>query len=90
MENIGNLFKQDPKFKSFQKPLEAAGVCDVARKYSKGTYEVISFHDGLLTLGTHSPTQSMELQMKSTEIISRVNKDLGVQKVLKLRFKLIN
>ena len=89
MDKIDGFLKHNSKYKGFQKPLEAAGVCDVARKYSKGSYEVISFHDGLLTLGTHSPTQSMELQMQSTKIIDDINIDLGCEKVKKIRYRLI-
>lgn len=89
MDNINNFIKHNSKYKALQKPLEAAEVCNTARQYSEGGYEVISFRDGLLTLGTNSPSQSANLQAQSAQIIDTINKDLGQEKVKKIRFKIV-
>jgi hypothetical protein len=89
MDNINNFINHNPKYKGLQKPLTAARVCDTARELSDSRYEVISFKDGLLTLGVGSGAQSAEIQMQSTSIIKEINDKLGKELVLRLRYKII-
>lgn len=89
MDKIDKFLKHNSKYKALQKPLEAAEVCHAARQYSEGGYKVISFRDGLLTLGVNSPGQSANLQAQSAQIIDTINKNLGQEKVKKIRFKIV-
>ena len=73
-----------------QKPLEAAEICDTARVLAQGKYEVVSYKNGLLTLGCFSPMLAAELQSQTLEIIKKLNDKLKRTTVEKLRFKISN
>lgn len=88
INNINNIFKGNPKYLRLQKPLQAANVCDTARTLTHYRFDVISFKDGLLTLGVNSSAQAANLQMQSTQIIKEVNQKLGQILVEKIRTKI--
>lgn len=89
MDNIQNFLSHGSKYNKFSKPLQAAKVCDTARSLADGRFEVISFKDGLLTLGTSSSSQAANLQAESTQIIAQINQKLEQVLVRKLRFKIV-
>ena len=88
MKKISDFISRSPKYKSLQKPLEAANVCGGARECSEGRFEVISFKAGLLTLGVESSAQAADLQMQSAQIIAEINEKLGREAIEKIRFKI--
>lgn len=90
MRKISNIFGNNPRYTKMQKPLEAAEVCDAARVIAKGHYEIISYKNGLLTLGCSSPMIAQELQSKSLDIMASINKKLGRTAVERIRFKISN
>jgi len=88
MDLINRFLAGNPKYTRLAKPLQAAGICDKAREYAQGRFEVISFNDGLLKLGVKSPSQSMTLQAESAKIIRELNEKIGVEVVKKLAYKI--
>ena len=80
--------RHNPKYKAYQKPLEAAKICEVARDYSNGRFEVISFRAGLLTIGVSSSSEAANLQAESQKIIDEINSKLGENSVKRIRFKI--
>ncbi len=88
MKKIDELFRHNPKFKGYQKPLEAAKICDIARAQSDGRFDAISFRGGLLTIAVNSPAEASNLQMESPKIIDEINQKLGENLVKDIRFKI--
>lgn len=89
MDHINNSFSDNTKYQRLKKPLQAAKVCEEARKQAHARYEVISFRDGLLTIGIKNSSQAMEIQMQSQNIIEGINRELGKEMVKKIRYKII-
>lgn len=89
MDKLENIFKHNSKYVKLSKPLEAAKVCEIARKLAQGHYQIISFKDGLLTIGFQSPGQGANLQTETSKIIDGVNRELKEEKVKKLRFRIV-
>lgn len=89
MDNINKFIKGNPKYKGLKKPLEAAKVCDTARLLGDGRFEVISYREGLLTIGVSSSSQAADVQMQSTKIIADINKKLEQNIVKRIRYKLV-
>ena len=90
MDNIKNFLDRHPKYRGLSKPLHAAKICEAARAQADGRFEVISYHDGLLTLGISSSAAAADIQAESTQIIAEINKKLGQELVKKLRTKIIS
>lgn len=88
MDNINNFMRRDPRYKSLSKPLQAANVCDTARLLADGRYDVISFKDGLLTLGSSSSSSAANLRMETYNIQNKLNEKLGQELVKKIRIKI--
>lgn len=88
MDNINNFIRRNPKYNALSKPLTAAKVCDAARTCIDTRASVISFRDGLLTLGVEDSSQANNLQAESDSIIKKINQKLGHVLVRKLRFKI--
>ena len=88
MQKIDKFISHNSKYAALQKPLEAAGVCEKARAVAEGRFTVISFKQGLLTVGITSPAQAMNLQAESESIIENINRELGREAVTKLRYKI--
>ena len=88
MQKIDSFLKHNPKYRALSKPLEAAAVCDKAKAVAQGRFEVISFKQGLLTVGVNSPAEAMNLQAESMSIIKDINRELGREAITKLRFKI--
>lgn len=88
MRKISQIFRDDPRYRRLQKPLEAARICDEARRVSRGRFEVISYRGGLLSLGVKSPGQAANLSAESEKIIIELNQKIGSDAVKRLRFKI--
>lgn len=88
MDNIGNLLGRGGKYQRFAKPMTAARVCEAGRLAARGRFNVVSFADGLLTVGTKNSGEAANLQMESAQIIDKINKELGEELVKKMRFKM--
>ena len=89
MENIQKFLRHNSKYSKLSKPLTAAAVCDVARTSANGRFVVMSFHDGLLTVGCQNAAEATNLQFEKDKLIAEINAKLGKELVQKLRFKII-
>lgn len=89
MENINNFLSNNAKYIKLSKPLTAARVCETAREGANGRFSVVSFKQGLLTLGVTDPTAGTNLRFIEPEIIEEINTKLGQKMVEKLMFKVI-
>ena len=87
MDKIGKILGQESRLKRFQKPLEAANVCQAGASCVDARYNIVSFKNGLLAVAVRSSAEAANLQMKSSQILECVNKKLGREAVKKLRFK---
>lgn len=87
MDNIGKFLKSNSKFSKLSGPLRAAQICDEARALADSRFTVISFCDGLLTLGVESSMAAANLQFESPKIIEKINQKIGDNLVQKIRFK---
>jgi len=90
MENIKKIINRQSKLRRYQKPLEAAEVCQIAAEVGEGRFDAISFKNGLLALACASTMQAAILQPETEEIIKNINARLGENKVKKIRFKISN
>ena len=89
MDNINNFMRQHPKYRGLVKPLHAAKICEAARSAADGRFEVISYRDGLLTLGVSSSSAAADIQAESTQIMAEINQKLDQELVKRLRTKII-
>lgn len=89
MENIKKHLSSIPKYSALRKPLEAAGVCETARAVAKGRFSIVSFKNGLLTVGVTSSAEAMNLQAESPVIIKKINDKIGREAVEKIRYKIV-
>ena len=90
MKKISKFLSENPRYKRYQKPLEAAEICDRAREIAEGKYNIISFKNGLLTVSVNSSAQAGNLQAESADIIAKINQKIGENKVKRIRFKIRN
>ena len=90
MKKISKFFSDNPRYRRYKKPLEAAEVCDRAREVSRGQYTIISFNHGLLTIACASSAQAANLQAESQGIMAKINQKIGENKVERIRFKIEN
>lgn len=88
MKKIDRILKQDSRYKRWQKPLEAAYICQTARETASHQFEVVSFKNGLLTLAVDSPAQAANLHAESSAIIDKINEKIGKRVVERIRFKI--
>lgn len=94
MKKISKFLSENPRYKRFQKPLEAAEVCDAARSIAcvpQGqyhAYNIISFREGLLTLACSSSAHAANLQSGQNQIIDQINQKIGRKAVVRIRFKI--
>ncbi|OGD57082.1 hypothetical protein A2V71_02270 [Candidatus Berkelbacteria bacterium RBG_13_40_8] len=88
MKKIDHFLRHNPKYSRLQKPLEAARICDAARKEARGRFEVVSFKQGLLTVGVSDSSQAANLQAESQMIINEINEKVGERAVKNIRFKI--
>lgn len=88
MDKVNNILKHHSKYSALRKPLEAAGVCETARVVADGRFSIISFKNGLLTVGITSSAQAMNLQAESPVIIKNINDKIGRKAVEKIRYKI--
>lgn len=88
MKHIKYYLSNNPRYSRYKKPLEAAHVCDMARRQANGRFGVVSFRRGLLTLSVESPAAAANLNADSEKIIKELNKKIGHKAVERLRFKI--
>jgi predicted nucleic acid-binding Zn ribbon protein len=88
LDKINKIIGRGGKYNKLRKPLEAAEVCGVSRGLSQGRFEVISFKNGLLTVGVANSSEAANLQMESQKIIELINKKCGKKAILNIRFKI--
>lgn len=89
MEDINKLINANSKFAKLAGPLRAAQVCDTARSLANGRFEVISFREGLLTLGVDSSAAANNLRFIEKDIIKEINSKLTKSYIEKIRIKMI-
>lgn len=89
MDKIKKFLSTNIKYTRLAKPLEAAAVCEVARAVGEGRFSVLSFRDGLLTVGTQNSGAAANLQMESDSIVKEINAKLDHELVKKIRFKIV-
>jgi len=88
MDKIKKIIRRNLKYKRFQKPLEAAGICEAARIVAEGRFNIISYKNGLLTAACESSAAAANLQAESSDLIEKINSKIGEKKVEKIRFKI--
>lgn len=89
MKKISKLLGENPRYRRFQKPLEAAEICEYARQVAQQQYSIISFSHGLLTVSCQTSAQAANLQAESGQIIEKINTKIGEDKVKRIRFRII-
>jgi hypothetical protein len=89
LSRANDFLRDNAKYIKLSKPLKAAAVCDAARLVAQGRFAVISFKDGLLTLGINNSSEANNLQLESSQIMEIINKKLGNAEVQKLKFKIV-
>jgi len=75
--------------------VDGAQVCKLWHEYAKQfflsrtmqNHEAINFRDGVLTILTSSPEVAEEIQTQKHRIISRINRALGHNLVVSIRFR---
>lgn len=88
MDKISKFLSTNSKYTRLSKPLTAARVCEAARGVARGRFGVLSYKDGLLTLGVENSSAAANLQMESDSIIREINTKLKQELVKRLRFKI--
>lgn len=81
--------RANSKFVKLAGPLRAAQVCDAARLLADDRFEVVSFCEGLLTLGVPNSAAANDLRLKSKDVMTQINAKLGKDWVEKIRIKLV-
>ena len=89
IENINKILSGQSRFKRFQKPMEAARVCEAGTSCVEPRGKALSFKDGLLTVEVSSSASAANMQMESAEILECINKKLGQDLVQKLKYKVL-
>lgn len=89
MDKINKLFTSNSKYSKLLKPLAAARVCDTARAVADGRFTVLTYVDGLLTVGCDNPFLATNLKMDSPKLIAEINAKLGDEEVKKIRFRIV-
>lgn len=88
LKRINRDLSDNPRYRKYQKPMLAAEVCEAARAVAGDRFNVISYQNGLLTVAVESSAAAGNLQAESGEIIEKINKKIGEQKVVRIRFKI--
>lgn len=90
MEGIDKLIKSNSKFKKLVGPLKAAQICDTARDQADGRFTVISFRDGLLTLGAPNSAAANNLKFELENIKEQINQKIDQPWVERIWIKIID
>ena len=89
MEDINNLLSGNQRFKKLAGPLRAAQDCDEARLLASDRFTVISFREGLLTVGVGNSAAAGDLRFQLENIKKELNTRLGSEWVERVRIKLV-
>jgi len=84
---ISQTLNQKIKTGSKTQILRAAQVCYVALKESDGLFKPTSFRQGVLYVCASSPAAAAKANLKTAEIIKKINNSLGQDLVKKIRFR---
>lgn len=87
-KDIKNIFKKRLAERGILSQAQAAEVCDAARKVMGGECRVVSFTGGTLKLSAPDSAKAHLLRLKQQQIIDDVNKELGEDKIKKIRFSI--
>lgn len=90
MDKISKFLATNSKYTRLSRPLEAAKVCEAARLVARDRFGVVSFKNGLLTVGTKNSSEAANLQLESNQIIDEINQKLNQELIKRLRFKISN
>jgi predicted nucleic acid-binding Zn ribbon protein len=77
------------RYKRFQKPMQAARVCEAGNTCVSPRGRAVTFKDGLLTVELSSGASAANMQMESAGILECINKKLGQDLVKKLKYKIV-
>jgi hypothetical protein len=89
MHKINSIFSRGSKYQRLSGPLRAAQICDSARALADSRFTVLSYVDGLLTVGVESSAAAANLNFETEKIIKEVNEKVGQDFVKKIRTKII-
>lgn len=89
MDKIGKILGGESRLKRFQKPLEAANVCAAGAACVDAQHSIVSFKNGVLTVGVRTSAEAANLQMKSGQILECINAKLGQDLVKRIRYKIV-
>lgn len=64
--------------------MNAARIVSIANKASGGEFEAVSFRDGRLKVMVSAGPKLYLLKLKEAEVVSKINQELGEDKVQKL------
>ena len=64
--------------------INAARIVAIANKVSGGEYEAVSWRDGRLKVMVPAGPKLYYLKLKEAEVVSKINQELGEEKVQKL------
>jgi hypothetical protein len=87
-ESIGDILARRLKHYGLGRAAQAAHICAVAKKLSKGEFEPVSFRSGILKISVDSSARAHLLRLKQGKIISAVNHELGRKWVERIVFKI--
>jgi len=89
-ESIGDILARRLKHYGLGQAAQAAHICAIAKKLSKGDFEPVSFKNGILKIKVASPEKAHLLHLKRGKIISEINHKLGRKWVERIVFKIEN
>ncbi len=85
---IDALLRQRLAHYGLGKQYDASIVCSVANKVSDGRFDAISFREGILKVRVGSAARAHIVRMNQDSIISKINEELGEERVKRLRFEI--
>ena len=87
MDKIDKLLDKQLNRNNLKTTAQSAFVCHVAGELSAGSYNIISFRDGILAIKAKNNIEAFELSTKFQEIIAKINEKLGSNLVKRIMFK---
>jgi len=95
LQKLQSLLPKQIKDLSVKAEVDGAQVCRLWHEYAEQCFlsrvmenhEAINFRDGVLTILANSPEITEEIQTQKHRIISRINRALGKNVVISVRFR---
>lgn len=85
MDKVGKYLMKVMADKGLAGAAVSSQICFYAQEYGKGSFEVISYSQGVLKLSCKDSIDAGEVQMMSEEIVDHVNKKIGRKMVKRIR-----